>query len=300
MTGILNWATGYHTTSRAMKEEIIARGRYWPGKNKFTDEDMDHRFQVRDAVLKQVYAQRKITLDQLRKVKDIDIDYKNQLIIFSIPDTNHREAVHFEDITDRTAISSLNYLIGRANIFFNRSIPMIGSMKTKGNLRGPTSLERKSKAAEALTKDFAEARQTVVPEMLAGTPDHAPSRQKIVKRIEHAEFIAHRMKNQQGLKEQFENLDVYALTLALTTLSHLEATTRMILKKPQRRLNSEFEPILKHVLQNHGSLGKKMGSTKLMKHTSKVLSVFCTNREGNMQCTAKSSTCTWRGKALKI
>lgn len=260
MTGrITNYLTGRLSTTPNMTERLKSRGVSWTLSNPYTRDDLSAHFALRDAILYQAYKEERITDTQFHQVKRFRVSYDEQLIKFTIPGTNHEVAVAFEAVTDRTAIRALNYLIGRANteLFYGRAVPMIGSSKAKSNATGPAPLQRKSVAANALTNDFAAARQTVMPAMLAQTPDVASARRKIVKRVEHAEFVAYRMEGEitskiqakvqevrsleaanpqppdagrriavlkgeinelKKLKKQFKDLDVYALTMALTAL----------------------------------------------------------------------------------
>lgn len=237
------------------EQALIDRGIQWKRGVPHDQTDLKNHFQLRRAVLKQAVNEGRISEDQISQVKGFRVNFTKQLITFEIPGIKERVVYGFEDLND--GIKPLNYLISKANRekYYHAPTPMLGTIKGKGNPHGLDPLQRKTAAANKLTKSFDEARTTLLPQMLAKLPDDPAYRQKIVKRLEHAEFLNYRMlakvestieqKNQvlgqlragpqdragpqiarlnaeieelTGLRQKFERLDVYALTMALIHL----------------------------------------------------------------------------------
>jgi len=253
---ITGYFAGRPSTSRGKKEEIIRRGVQWNLSNPYSDDDLYHHFRLRDAILNKMCDDGKIASNQFDQVEDFYINYAKQLITFTIPGTSDKAAVAFEDVKG-TAKEDIEYLIRRVNteLFYGYKVPLIGTSKAKSNATGPAPLQRKSTAARALTKDFDDSMVNILPTLLVQAPNVKRTRQKIVRRMEYANFVTYRMKREIGIKlqektqeiqrledshtadadgqirvlrkeisdlrnllNQFNNVDAYALTIALSAL----------------------------------------------------------------------------------
>ncbi len=219
----------------------------------FIRKDPSIYFNARDGILNLAIQQKALDPKDVYRIKDFDFLFDEEIISYTIPDTEQKVYIAFEEIQDPKVSKALNTLITEVDKHLGSSESRIKvSSKAKGELNGKEALLRETDATKALSSDFKASSKEMLPKLLYGQPkelcnvvtrrhlfieyvlkmvekfdEKIKKKEEELSAVRQAQSTPETVKIQAQLekalnelkarKDAFEKIDGYALTLNLCT-----------------------------------------------------------------------------------
>lgn len=208
MASIVNSLLGRpdYSTPAAVRGRVIPN-LSWGGYGllrKFSQEDIDSYFAVRDHVLSQAVQDGLIDRGDLDTIKSFEIDFMQQEAVITCLD-GRKQVIDLHSLKDPALIEKIQNYFNLAHSHFPKVRPFQPGVRTKKGsaLSAQKPLDRShSKALTGLSTDFTHAATTLLPKNLArlegippGAESAATQRKEVVRRHAFAQFFLLKFKD---------------------------------------------------------------------------------------------------------
>lgn len=179
--------------------KIVSNRICWKRSVNYSEDDLLCHLVLRKLTLDQEVDKGRISQAQAEGASEFRIKFTHGGLQFSVQDEGsslkRRVQISYEDINNRESIEAINYLIHRAKEgkFYSAPISEDFINETRKSTKNVTPLKRDPFTDKFLTRNFVEARKTILPKLLAETKDDPRVRRTIVKRFFDSHFLVYRL-----------------------------------------------------------------------------------------------------------